>query len=247
MMKRYCDLPPLSQKREGRTVLCHPFPSVQKERTISYGGNQNWLPEKRLQRSGCGLVACTDLLLYLHRYHNCCWSPLFQGSALSQEPLPAAAYHALCQRLEQRFFPILPGFGITGWLLMLGLNRYFFSYRVPLRASWGVPPDNLWEGIQTMLSLDLPVILSIGPNFPFFWQHHTLPFYLEEPDGGFRSAGQVCAHYVTVTGVKGEQLRVSSWGRELCLLKKEYSAYRTLYSRFGVSSILRLSPMKGWK
>ena len=61
---------------------------------------------------------------------------------------------------------MIPHFGMAGWMLVLGLNRYFSHERIGLRAAFGVLPRNLWVRISAMLAHDIPVILLVGPNFP---------------------------------------------------------------------------------
>ena len=56
------------------TVICmlslqHPYISVSFDGHGSYGGGQQFSHDRMMKRCGCGVVAATDLLLYLDRYH----------------------------------------------------------------------------------------------------------------------------------------------------------------------------------
>ena len=44
------------------------YPIVEKDGKLSFGGSQSGFPQEYLQKMGCGLIACTNLLLYLERY-----------------------------------------------------------------------------------------------------------------------------------------------------------------------------------
>ena len=54
------------------TALRHPWPSVREGEVLSYGGCQGWLEGETARKSGCGLVAATDLLLYLDYQEGIC-------------------------------------------------------------------------------------------------------------------------------------------------------------------------------
>ncbi len=68
--------------------------------------------------------------------------------------------------MRKKYFPIIPGLGIPGWLLGIEVNRYFIKNRIPLKAVFGVRSRNIPNRIKAMLAHDIPVILAIGPNFP---------------------------------------------------------------------------------
>lgn len=212
-------------------TLRNPSPVVERNGERATGGNQRWLKSSSAQKYGCGLVAATDLLLYLHRYGEG-ESPFFQG--IPQDPVPWELYDFCVSRLGKRYLPLLPPFGLNAWVLAAGLNRYFGTYRLPYRARWCVLPGELWQKIQTMLSRDIPVILCIGVNFPF--PKHQLPLYPGEE--GRREGGSTRAHYVTVTGMDEEWLRISSWGRVYRIRREDFDRYRKRHSCALYSNIL---------
>ena len=66
---------------------------------------------------------------------------------------------------------------MPGWVLVVGLNAYLAKYHTGLTASWGFGRKKLWNRMSAMLSHDIPVILSIGPNLPFFRKKEKLNLY----------------------------------------------------------------------
>ena len=219
------------------SALKNPYICVRNGQIPSYGGSQMFSAQKAEQTVGCGVIAALDLLLYLSFYHEPGPArPLLPKPSDGAIPLPD--YLALVRTLRKRFFPLIPGHGINGWTLAVGLNACFLYYRLPYYAFWGVPYARLWEQIGSMLDRDIPVIFSIGPNFPLFWQHHKLRFYTKSVDGSYRSAVQTYAHYVTVTGLDGEWLRISSWGRLYYIRRDEFLAYVKGHSARLVSNIM---------
>ena len=46
--------------------LKYPYVAVMKDGKLSYGGNQSWFQGKILKKYGCGVIAGTDVLLYLN-------------------------------------------------------------------------------------------------------------------------------------------------------------------------------------
>lgn len=219
-------------------ALKNPYVSVSDGRSMSYGGNQMSSNDKTERMVGCGTVAALDLLLYLSRYHK-----HFSDFGL-KTPLPRVwpihqqHYLTLLHLLRKKYLPLIPGHGINGLSLALGVNACFFINRYPFTAFWGVPYSKLWTSIQRMLDEDIPVIFSIGPNFPFFWQHHKLRFYCQRADGAFVPGPQTHAHYVTITGMDEHWLQIASWGKKYYINRDEYIAYVKEHSARLVSNIL---------
>lgn len=218
--------------------LRHPYVSVALARGESYGGNQTLLSDKTERTVGCGVVAGLDLLLYLARWHGA-EARLLQAETLPEAgAIPLEKYIRLAHRLRKAYLPLIPGQGVNGFVLALGLERCFAANRLPYIASWGVPYRRLWSEIERMLSRDLPVILSVGPNFPLLWQRRALRLYEEK---GAPSGETVRGHYLTVTGMDDDWLQVSSWGRRYFIRREEYLSYVADHSARLFSNILRLS------
>ncbi|MCR5663951.1 MAG: hypothetical protein K6G17_03615 [Oscillospiraceae bacterium] len=201
--------------------LSHPYISVDYGGRPSYGGSQMKSGSKTVSGAGCGLVAGLDLLLYLLRVNGgSCGFPIDKLTE-TEKSLPAGVYNLALKELR-RCLPLIPGHGINGLFLSLGLNAFFVRHRLPYSVSWGVPYKKLWPTVQRMLEQDLPVVFSIGPNFPRIWKREKLALYAERPGGEKTEADRTQAHYVTVTGMDERWLRISSWGRMFYIDKGEF-------------------------
>ncbi len=134
----------------------------------------------------------------------------------------------------------IPGFGLTGIAMAWGLNRLFRRKSIPFRAGWCLQEQQLWPRIARMLEADLPVILAIGPNRPRLWGRARLTFYRKTSDGSRQPAAAACAHFVTVTAMDSEWLRISSWGAEYYINRKEYTQYASKHSLWLFCNVLLL-------
>jgi len=206
--------------------LQKPYIRVQRQQGKSYGGSQMWSPRESIRLCGCGPVAAFDTFLYL--------------SGRNQEPLGEEAYLRELNDVTRRYFPLIKPFGINGILLALGFNRLLAKHRLPYRAFWAVSGKKFWTRIQELLEQDIPVILSVGPNFPALWRKERLTFYRKRPDGSFAPASSAHAHYITATGLDESWLRISSWGQEYYISRAEYDEYVRKYSASLVSNVLML-------
>ena len=213
--------------------LKHPYISVIKDGTCSYGGNQSWSARWDLRRCGCGAVAMTDLALYLARYHG------WDGPVLP-DPAPQADYDRLCGSLQRKYLPMLPPVGINGLTLAVGISLYCRVHKIPLQAFWGVRVKNLWTAMADMLDRDLPVIFSVGQNIPRVWENHKLNLYKKTGDGVYTAVSRVRAHYMTVTAMDDTWLTVSSWGKQFCIHREEYEAYGKRHSIALVNNLVWL-------
>lgn len=218
----------------------HNYISVASGQSLSFGGSQMLSDSKTMREVGCGVIAALDLLLYLCRTREDCACEFFAEEA-ADGCIDEKEYDALALRLSRQFFPIIPKLGVNGIMLAGGLNVFFRRYALPFRASWGVGSRRLFDEIGTMLSRDIPVILSVGPNCPLFWQKHDLCFYASRPDGSLFPACRTRAHYVTVTGMDDQKLQISSWGREYYIDRAEYLEYIRRHSGSIVSNIVKIS------
>ena len=186
--------------------------TVIREDTEYYGGNQNLFPEKKLKGFGCGLIAATDVIMYLMDCPN-----TFQWDQ----------YYESVKKIEKYFF-YLPFFGMSGMALSLGINRVFHHYRLPYRAWWRLLPmrESSKAKIKKMLEDHLPVIISIGPNFPNVFGKKSVPLYRKAGTGLYHVCGSVHNHYVVITEFTGEdKMKVSSWGKTYYIDWKEYLDY----------------------
>lgn len=220
--------------------LKHPYITVDHGGRLLYGGNQRLSRTEAVRDFGCGIVAATDTLLYLHRHMGGGKTPFF----LHDHPdraVPLAIYRFYMEELEGRYLPMIPGFGVNCLVLAAAMERYFRRYRVPLTARWGVWSRKMWDTMGEMLGRDIPCILCVGHNFPLLWQKHKLNFYVREGERLRRSC-QVKGHFVTVTGLDDDWLRLSSWGREYWISRQELEEFTRLHTTGLFTNILLLSP-----
>lgn len=204
--------------------LSHSYPGINRAGAVSLGGNQQWLQSTVLQRCGCGVIATLDLVRYLHLWREGCRTNFFAGVD-DATALPLPVYDLCVQRMRKSYIPVLYPIGTTGFALASGLNRYFRRYGLPLHARWGVPQSALWARIEAQLAADLPVILSIGNRFPVFWEKSGAALHKKRRDDTLYEATRTKAHFVTVLGIDDEWLRITSWGREYYLSRKEFRRY----------------------
>lgn len=204
--------------------LKHEYPGTVRGGKRTVGGNQRHLDSKTLQHCGCGVVAVTDLVRYLHLYHASGSSDVFSGVP-REAVIPVPVYDLCVKRMRRQFIPVTYPVGTTGFALAIGLNRYFRCYDLPLKARWGVKKDEVWQEIDRMLDDDLPVILSVGNRFPCFWKKDGAAVY-RRVGGAMEKAGQLHAHYVTVLEMDDRWLKIASWGKEYFLSKEEFLRYR---------------------
>ena len=225
------------------TEIKNSYVSVLDGSEPSYGGSQMRSPDKSIARCGCGGVAALDLLLYLDRYHCADSVPEFKSARQDGALLVLSneRYQFLLKKLIRKYLPVIPPFGMNGLTLAAGVNLFFHRHKMPYRARWGVSGKRIWHAAEEMLETDIPVIMAVGPNFPFFWQNHKAAFYSETPDGALNCAAQVKAHFVVLTGLNSELLKISSWGRMYYVKRREFETYVRRYSINYFSSILYVS------
>ena len=211
--------------------LNHPYPQISDGLHLSCGGNQMRSDKAVIRKCGCGPVAALDLILYLeHRGEN--------------TPIALSDYNAMLTAFCFRYFPLIPPFGINGPVFTLGLNRLLHDRGLPYRAFWMLSGAKLWSRTEDMLGRDLPVILSVGPNFPAFWRGNRLPFYLRSSDGSYRKATSTKGHFVTATGIDAQWVRISSWGKEYYINRGEYERYTKENSLYAFSNLIYLRKVK---
>ena len=177
-----------------------------------YGGNQNLFPEKKLKGYGCGLIAATDVIIYLMDCPNTfAWDQ----------------YYEYVKKIEKYFF-YLPFLGMSGMALSLGINRVFHHYRMPYRARWRLLPlrDSSRKKIEEMLEDHLPVIIAIGPNFPNVFGKKSVSLYHKITENTYHNCGSVHNHFVVITDCAPDgKMKISSWGKTFYIDWKEYLEY----------------------
>lgn len=209
-------------------TLPYPFLKVRGKEGESYGGNQAWFPYKFLKNSACGVISATDLFLHIE----------------GKETIDEQQYLQFARNIWLGYLPVFPGFGMNGWTLMAGINRYFYKKKLPYQAFWGASGRKMLSRIDRMLAEDLPVILSVGPNFPNIFGKRKLTFYTKTNDKRYIPAVKTKAHFVTVTGRDGIYLQISSWGKKYYIDIREYREYVKHYSNSLFSNIICIQKKK---
>ena len=202
------------------------YVQIERNGRLSYGGSQMWSDNQTVKVCGCGPVAVLDTLLYLTNRQD--------------RTMSLAEYNRTLEEMSKRYFPLVKPFGINGLMLAAGMNRLLRRYHLPYRAFWAVSGRKFWSRVEELLRQDLPVIFSVGPNFPAVWQKHRLTFYRKTADGVYVPSSSAKSHYITATGIDPEWLRISSWGTEYYINRKEYDDYIRKHSTSIVSNILML-------
>lgn len=203
-------------------ALKRPFLRVEIAQKKAYGGNQAWFPYRFLKKTGCGVISAANVLLYLK----------------GKQQVTEAEYNDFAKYLWKYYLPVIPGFGMNGLTLMLGLNRYFYRKKLPYRACWRISGKKMLPRIDKMLAEDIPVILAVGPDFPAFRGKQTVNLYVKADGGKYVPAAKTRAHFVTVTAREGQWLLISSWGKEYYLNIREYQEYVRRFSSPLVSNII---------
>ena len=217
--------------------LQHPYISVALSSEASFGGGQQFSKDAMIRRCGCGVVAAADALLYLSRWHSHGAVDYFAG-LLEDRPIPLSIYDNCIQHLNRSYFPMIPYAGINGIMLMTGMELFFRRHGMPYIARWCMLPGPIWTRIEEMLCADIPVIMSVGPNFPLIWGDRRVRFFVRNPAGDHIPASGARAHYFTVTGLDADWLRISSWGRQYFLSRRDFNDYVRRHSTSIASNIL---------
>ena len=105
---------------------------VKDKNTIYIGGNQAWflpLGYKDICEYGCGIVAVCNFLLCFFR------AEYKSGSDISKD-----TFISFVLSIYKKYFCILNNIfikGLTGFALAKGINRYFVTNNINMKARWG--------------------------------------------------------------------------------------------------------------
>lgn len=213
--------------------LRHPFWPVKTGHAPAFGLSQQWSSRPAMRGWGCGPAAALMVLGYLCLHHP-------DGFSLPLEALPPEPTKEDCALLldtvGRRYFPILPRFGMNGLSLAFCLNRYFRRHRMPFHAAWCCRREKALSRMGQMLDNDIPVIFSVGPDFPLLWQKHSLPLFAS-PEAG-KPCASVRAHYMVTTGMDQGWLELSSWGRRYFLPLADWREHHRHHSGHLVDGIV---------
>ncbi|NLO09845.1 MAG: hypothetical protein GX129_08290 [Clostridiales bacterium] len=234
---------------------------VLRDSTVFYGGSQMWFPDDNksskdylIRSYGCGTIATADLFLYLaiksDSYRTGVTESVLQGtdSAFYKD------YMSYVRKVNAYYIKTKRYIAVLGPRIAYAFNSYARTYQFNLRARWKLRLSyyDMLEYIWEMLSKDIPVILSIGPNTPYLWKNEGVDFYnrdiLNDVNDPIlyrykKVKDNVNSHYVTVTGIyyiegyekKNQEklsngkrkimLSISSWGKPYYIDYNEYRDY----------------------
>lgn len=153
---------------------------------IHYGGSQMWFSgndkyskDYIIRNYGCGTIATADMLLYLALQRNDFRSPLTEIALSEDNTIHYANYDAYVREVHNLYTKTKRFIAVLGPRIALSFNSYARAYHIDYRASWRLTLTyyDMYEIIKEMLSQDIPVILSIGPNTPNFWGKNGIFFY----------------------------------------------------------------------
>ena len=212
-------------------TLKNPYLQVEVKGGKSFGGNQGWMPYEFLKKSACGVIGAADVLLYLKGKYQ----------------MSESEYINFAKRLWKWYLPVIPRFGMNSLMLTFGMNRYFRKEQMPYRAIWNIGGRKILSLIDRMLTDDIPVIFSVGPNFPKFWGKQMVRLYIKNAQGNYLPVSKVKAHFMIITGRDGMWFQISSWGKEYYINFVEYQEYVRQHSNFVLSNIICIKTIKKLK
>ena len=202
--------------------MSRPPKIIDKNGSASYGGSQMWLPDKVLLNSGCGVIAGLDAVMRLK----------------GEESLPKDDYINRFFDAKDYIRPIIVGKNRK--------SRQLFGHE--FLGSFGVSAARFKKGVKKLAAKE-GLKVKVKP-FRFRWWE-KIPRYLESGDplimlitapfnnvavvapNGFRN---MCGfHWVTITGIEGDTLRVSSWGWECTMSIKELRKFNVILHFYSVS------------
>lgn len=247
---------------------------VIKDAVASYGGNQMWFSGKNkyskdyiIRNYGCGTIATADFFLYLALQKPNFHSPLTAIALEDDNTIYYPNYDTYVREIHDRYTKTRRIIAVLGPRIAASVNTYTKTHNLDYRSTWKLTLTyyDMYEMIKEMLSQDIPVILSIGPNTPKLWGNDGIYFYqkyrIEDPKNEplDKSSNEeekdnrycymalkqnVNSHYVVVTGIEMDHifgkvmLRISSWGKSYYINYEEYRDYVEAIGGTFTSSIL---------
>lgn len=200
------------------------FEVIENGEAVGYGGSQSWYPKDSDKKCACGITAAADVILYINALRK-------QNFRIEKED-----FINVSGMLKKKYLPVIPRFGVNSFILAIGMCRYFRKMEPGYVCYWKITPFRKWKTVEKMLKNDIPVILAIGSNFPIVWGKHGLKLYRKTDTGV--SQTDVKGHYVVITGIHGDTIVISSWGKKYYIKKSEFDAYVRRYSGHLYSNIL---------
>lgn len=198
---------------------------------LTYGGDQGFFKggkgkdDARKNAMGCGVIAFSDLLLYLGNSDP--WKITGETISYVNRVNEENAYKEYYNDIYRFLGGVSRRSGISGIKLAVGFNRLSKREGWKLKASWGISTRKLYGRVVEMLTKDFPVILCIPMILFRKNKKKELSFYCMVGDK-MQKVTSVSAHYVMVTGIVTEYgseetfFEISSWGKKYYVNYKEY-------------------------
>lgn len=158
-----------------------------------HGGDQA-LFGKKVSRSGCGMIAVCDYILYSHGKRNISFEEYSEFVSRFRD--------------EEAYLHSANLLGISPKKAVKLINAHVKAPGVTFISHSEFSPGSLKNFIYDSVSEGLPVIVRIGLN------GNKLPYRMQYPGkGGSMGHGSTGWHYITVTGITGQgKVIFSSWG-----------------------------------
>lgn len=201
----------------------------QSNRSEQEAGNASENAEQRLQaedlkkqKMGCGIVALSDLFLYLSGKYNA-------GIRIGDR---SYVNHGMLQSEYCEYYDRIYAFaggvslkaGASGLKLWRKFNRMAKVQGWNERARWGFSRKKIFQRMEGMLLKDIPVILCMP--MALFKNDKGICFYKRNEKGEYVPYTRVSGHYVVVTEIIYEEqdiyLVISSWGKQYFVKWNEY-------------------------
>lgn len=195
---------------------------IDKNGLKSFGGSQMWLPDKMLLNSGCGIIAGLDAIMRLKGEESMPRDEYIDRFFVAKDyirPLTIGKNREARKLFGQEF---LGSFGVSAARFKKGVKllaaKEGLRVRIkPFRFKW-------WEKIPKYLESGDPLVMLF-----------TAPIKkvaVESPNGHKTMCNY---HWVTVTGMEGDTLYVSSWGAECKMSVKELKRFSVILHFYSVS------------
>lgn len=176
----------VNQKYSIIDLVHKDYVPVIKDSIVYYGGSQMWFPKDRwfsknyiLYHYGCGTIATADLFLYLAIRNEAYRNPITEAVLQGTESAYYADYLNYVKKIDSYYTKTKRFVAVLGPHIATAINDYSRMFGLKYRAKWkwSLTYYDMLEAMEDMLSLDIPVILSIGPNTPKLWGRKGISFY----------------------------------------------------------------------
>ena len=209
--------PTFEREVPGRETTTAQAEAVQTE-------EQSEAEDEKKQKMGCGVVALSDIFLYLTGKYNKCLQ--VDGESYVNHQLNQKKYCEYYNRIYRFVGGVSLKNGASGIKLWRKFNRMAKLQGWSERARWGFSRKKILSRLKEMLAKDIPVILCIPMAFFKKDKEKGLCFYGKNDRGEYVPKTHVNGHYVVVTELFSEEdeiyLVISSWGKQYFIKWREY-------------------------